>query len=417
MEAKIITYATPVFFLLIFAEIIASRFMKRAVYRVDDAISSISLGIMSQISGVFLRVITIGIYKFLHDRFSIVFLPADNVFVWMVALLGYDLCYYWLHRMGHEFSILWAAHVVHHQSEEYNLSTALRQTSTGVIFGWIFYVPLIIAGVPPTVFAVVALIDLLYQFWIHTQLIDRLGWYDRIFASPSNHRIHHAVNDRYLDKNYGGILIIWDRIFGTFVDEDPNEKIIYGTRSQLKSWNPVWANFEVYYGLIKDFFRTKSWSNRFAILSSKTGWRPADVMQEYPRPVFRLDRPGYDPRPALSLQIYGIVQFAMLLMAGMHFLRVQAGADPGVLALYAIWIILSLSCLGVVMESRIAGIRAELLRWTITGTYVASTGAWFMPGQLPQSLVILMCGWCLVSLVWVLVVGRRVGTVKRNSAP
>jgi sterol desaturase/sphingolipid hydroxylase (fatty acid hydroxylase superfamily) len=135
-----------------------------------------------------------------------------------LALVFYDFCYYWLHRAGHRVAVLWAAHVVHHQSEDYNLSTALRQTSSGFLLGWIFYLPMAVAGVPPLVFGVVALVDLLYQYWVHTQQIGRLGWFDRWFCSPSNHRVHHAVNDRYLDKNYGGILIVWDRLFGSFIE-------------------------------------------------------------------------------------------------------------------------------------------------------------------------------------------------------
>jgi alkylglycerol monooxygenase len=135
---------------------------------------------------------------------------------WLLALVLYDFCYYWLHRMGHEVAVLWAAHVVHHQSQDYNLSTALRQTSSGALLGWVFYLPMALAGVPPLVFGTVALVDLLYQFWVHTEQVGKLGWFDRWFCSPSNHRVHHAVNDGYLDKNYGGILILWDRLFGTF---------------------------------------------------------------------------------------------------------------------------------------------------------------------------------------------------------
>ena len=143
-------------------------------------------------------------------------LPASRRWVWLGALLVYDFCYYWLHRAGHRVAVLWAAHVVHHQSEDYNLSTALRQTSSGFLLGWIFYLPMALVGVPPLVFGVVALVDLLYQFWVHTQQVGKLGWFDRWFCSPSNHRVHHAVNDRYLDSNYGGILIVWDRLFGSF---------------------------------------------------------------------------------------------------------------------------------------------------------------------------------------------------------
>ena len=194
--------------------------------------------------------------------------------MWIGALLAYDFCYYWLHRAGHRVAVLWAAHVVHHQSEDYNLSTALRQTSSGFLFGWIFYLPLAVAGVPPLVFGTVALIDLLYQFWVHTQQVGKLGWFDRWFCSPSNHRVHHAVNERYLDKNYGGILIVWDRLFGTFAEEDDAEPCVYGTRAPLRSWNPVWANLQVYRDLWLDSWRARVLGRQAARVARAAGLAP-----------------------------------------------------------------------------------------------------------------------------------------------
>jgi hypothetical protein len=201
-------------------------------------------------------------------------------------LVFYDFCYYWLHRAGHRVAVLWAAHAVHHQSEDYNLSTALRQTSSGFLLGWIFYLPLAVAGVPPLVFGVVALIDLLYQFWVHTQQVGKLGWFDRWFCSPSNHRVHHAVNDKYLDKNYGGILVVWDRLFGSFVEEDDAEPCVYGTRSPLRSFNPLWANLQVYRDLALDAWRARSWADKLRVWLKPPGWRPADVAARWPRPAF-----------------------------------------------------------------------------------------------------------------------------------
>ena len=239
--AQIIVIATPVFLLLIGIEFLVGLRRGRNTYRLNDALNSIGLGILSQVAGVFSKLMTLGIYSVVFARFSFWQLPADAPWVWLAALVLYDLCYYALHRAGHRCALFWAAHVVHHQSEDYNLSTALRQTSSGWLAGWLFYLPMALLGFPPLVFAVVALIDLLYQFWVHTQQIGKLGWFDRWFCSPSNHRVHHAVNDRYVDKNYGGILIVWDRLFGTFEEEDDAEPCVYGTRSPLRSWNPLWA--------------------------------------------------------------------------------------------------------------------------------------------------------------------------------
>src|SRR3989344_2372872 len=272
--SQIIVLATPVFFLLIAIELAVGYRRQRNTYRLADAVSSISLGMLSQTSAVFTRLLRIGIYTALFEHVA---LWRNDAFWtslpgWLLALVFYDLCYYWLHRMGHESAVLWAAHAVHHQSQDYNLSTALRQTSSGALLGWIFYVPMALAGGPPPGFGVVALIDLLYQFWVHTEQVGKLGWFDRWFCSPSNHRVHHAVNDAYLDKNYGGILILWDRVFGTFKDEDDQEKCVYGTRGLLNSWDPLWANAQVYAGLAHDSWHARSWLDKLKVWVKPPGW-------------------------------------------------------------------------------------------------------------------------------------------------
>ena len=233
--AQIIVLATPVFLLLIALEFVVGLRRGRNTYRLHDALSSIGLGILSQIVGVFTKLATLGLYVLVFTHLAPWQLPADAAWVWIAGLLLYDLCYYWRHRLGHTCALLWAAHVVHHQSEDYNLSTALRQSSTNWVGEWLFYLPLALLGLPPLVFAVVALIDLLYQYWVHTQQIGRLGWFDRWFCAPSNHRVHHAVNERYLDRNYGGVLIVWDRLFGTYQEERADEPCVYGTRKPLRS--------------------------------------------------------------------------------------------------------------------------------------------------------------------------------------
>lgn len=203
---QIIALASPVFVLLMALEFLLGRRRQKQgrgqqTYRLNDTINSMGLGVMSQVLGVFSKLFSVGIYTWVFDHVALTVQPKTSPWVWLGALLAYDFLYYWYHRLGHRVALLWAAHAVHHQSEDYNLSTALRQTSSGFLFGWIFYLPMAVAGVPPLVFGTVALIDLLYQFWVHTQQVGRLGWFDRWFCAPSNHRVHHAVNDRYLDKN------------------------------------------------------------------------------------------------------------------------------------------------------------------------------------------------------------------------
>ena len=343
---QIIVLATPVFLGLIALEFAVGLARGRNTYRLSDALNSIGLGVMSQITGVFGRVLRIGLYALAFEHLALTRLPADALWVWVFALLFYDFCYYWLHRAGHRVAVLWAAHAVHHQSEDYNLSTALRQTSSGFLLGWLFYMPMAVAGVPPLVFGVVALIDLLYQFWVHTQQIDRLGWFDRWFCSPSNHRVHHAVNDRYLDRNYGGILIVWDRLFGTFAEEDDREPIVYGTRAPLHSFNPVWANLQVYAALAQDSWRAQSWADKLRVWLMPPGWRPADVASRWPKPVFDIAAfRAYDPpysrgAAALAAGLFLVVlgcTTAFLWQAHRLTTAEQAGAAVAIVVL--LWLI------------------------------------------------------------------------------
>lgn len=375
--SQIIVLATPVFLLLIAVELAVGYQRRRNTYRLADAVSSISLGMLSQTSAVFTRLLRIGIYTALFEQVALWRSDAfwTSLPGWLLALVFYDFCYYWLHRMGHESAVLWAAHAVHHQSQDYNLSTALRQTSSGALLGWIFYVPMALAGVPPLVFGVVALIDLLYQFWVHTEQVGRLGWFDRWFCSPSNHRVHHAVNDAYLDKNYGGILIVWDRMFGTFKDEDAQEKCVYGTRGLLGSWDPLWANAQVYAGLAHDSWHARSWLDKLKVWIKPPGWRPADVAERFPKPAFSMAQmPLYQPPMSRAVQWFALLQF-VLLLAGVAAFLWQADAAP--LAHNALWFAVLLTVqwsLGAVMQGRIGMLMALMLQSAALATATSALG-------------------------------------------
>lgn len=399
MQETVITLATPIFFLLIFIEWLTGRLRGRDTYRVNDAVNSIGLGIISQVIGVFAKLLLIGIYALTVQHAALFALPADNPLVWLFALLGYDFCYYWLHRFGHEVNILWAAHVVHHQSEAYNLSTALRQTGSGALLGWIFYLPLALVGVPVSVFIVVALVDLLYQFWVHTQQINRLGWFDRVFVSPSNHRAHHGVNDRYVDRNYGGILILWDRLFGTYVEEDDTDPVVYGTRSPLRSWNPLWANLEVYHALWQDAWHARSWIDKLRIWFARPGWRPADVAQAYPKPEFDIGRPLFHPTISKSTLTYCVLHFVIVLLVTTHFLAVGPLLPLPAAGMYALWLTCSLWCTGGLMEGKAAYRFAEALRLVVTGVAAADSGQWF-GAPIGPAVQAAIAATCLVSLIW-----------------
>jgi alkylglycerol monooxygenase len=372
---QIIVFATPVFLALIGIELAWGWARKNNTYRLNDAINSIGLGMLSQVTAVFTRLFRVTVYTAIYAGIS--FWQSDAFWMswygWLLALVFYDFCYYWLHRAGHESAIFWAAHVVHHQSQDYNLSTALRQTSSGALLGWIFYVPMAIAGVPPLVFGIVSLVDLLYQFWVHTEHVPKLGWFDRWFCSPSNHRVHHAVNDRYLDRNYGGILIVWDRLFGSF--EEESEKCVYGTRSPLESWDPLWSNAEVYWSLAKDSWHARNWLDKLRVWFKPPGWRPADVAARFPRPAFDLSQVRrYHPPMTTALAWFTLVQFTVLL-AGVVLFLWNAEARP--LPESAVWV-LALStvlwAINAAMQGRITMVEVLLLEVAALSAATAGTG-------------------------------------------
>jgi sterol desaturase/sphingolipid hydroxylase (fatty acid hydroxylase superfamily) len=350
---QIIVFATPVFLGLIALEFFVGLARGRNTYRLHDAMSSIGLGMLSQLAGLFTKVWTVGLYALVYEHVALFELDARSVWVWIAALVMYDFCYYWLHRAGHRVGVLWAAHVVHHQSEDYNLSTALRQTGSGWLLGWIFYLPMAVLGVPPLVFGVVALIDLLYQFWVHTQQVGKLGWFDRWFCSPSNHRVHHAVNDRYVDKNYGGILILWDRLFGTFEDERDDEPCVYGTRSPLRSFNPLWANLEVYAALARDAWHARSWLDKLKVWLMPPGWRPADVAARFPKPAFDLAAVRrWDPPMSARAQWLAAAVFLAVLAGTAHLLWHAHGLSLAALAGGTLAVLAGLALIGRLGEGR-----------------------------------------------------------------
>jgi alkylglycerol monooxygenase len=375
--SKVIVFATPVFILLIALEFAwsRSRFSRTAgqpVYRLNDAINSISLGILSQIHGVLSKLVSVGIYTTVFGALAIY--PRSEFWgTWygiVLALVFYDLCYYWNHRAGHAVALFWAAHVVHHQSQHYNLSTALRQTSSGVFLGWVFYLPMALAGVPPGVVGIVALIDLLYQFWVHTEQVGRLGWFDRWFCSPSNHRVHHAVNDPYIDKNYGGILILWDRLFGTFQEE--HEPCVYGTRGALNSWDPLWANAEVYWALAQASWRTRHWGDKLRVWLKPPGWQPADLAREAPYPVFKLDTiTTYNPVLSGAQQWFAALQFIVAMAAVSAFLWNADTLRAGQAALWVAALSASMWALGLYMQKRLALMEVLLLQCATLATLSA----------------------------------------------
>src|SRR5256885_6333663 len=228
-------------------ELLIARVQEKDYYSLADSVADLGCGLVQQVVEAALKTVLFAGYLLLYGRFRSFDLKAASPLVWIACLAGVDFLYYWFHRKSHEVNAFWAAHVVHHQSEEYNLSVALRQGAFQSVFSWVFYLPLAVLGFPPLVFLAVSSIDTLYQFWIHTRAIGRLGPLEGVLNTPSNHRVHHGRNPKYIDRNHGGILIVWDRLFGTYAEEE--EEPVYGITTPLASWNPVWANLHYWVDL------------------------------------------------------------------------------------------------------------------------------------------------------------------------
>ena len=393
--------AIPVFFALIAVELALDLVRRTRYYRLADAINSLSCGIISTGMRVFFGFLGLYAYDWVLNRLAPVQLPPGHFATWAFAFVLYDFCYYWQHRYGHTVGLFWASHVVHHQSEEFNLTTALRQPGTGALVNWVFYVPMALVGVPMGVFLLVGVAQLFYQFWPHTRLIGRLGFLDRWIQTPSNHRVHHAQNDVYLDKNYVGVFLIWDRLFGSFQEELDEEPPIYGIRGQLKSWNPVWANLHYYWATAKDCWYAGSWRDKLRVWLAPPGWRPADVAARFPKPDYdpRHDFERFDPPRSLALSFYALVQTAALVAADDQFLAVLPKQAAWLNVLYFGFIVASLVTLGGVLENRQEFVLLEGVRVAAVGLAVWLAGGWF-GGVHDIRAVLALEAFVVVSLAW-----------------
>ena len=330
-----VPYAVPIFLLLILVELCWGWLKGKNTYRVNDSINSLSMGLLSTVTKFVFLNIGLLVFSRIEQNHAVWSFEMASISHWLLGILLYDFLYYWYHRISHERQLFWASHVVHHQSEDYNLSTALRQTSTSFMTTWVFFIPCFFLGMPIYMYVSIASAHLIYQFWVHTQQISTWGWLEWFMVTPSNHRVHHAQNPEYIDTNYGGLLIIWDRLFGTFKAESPQIEPIYGIRSPLASWNPIWANLHIFVGMAKDAWRTQVWQDKFSVLWSRTGWQPKDVAAQYPQS--KSDLTQFEKyNPSLSSRVHGaiIAQYAVL-----SIFHLWSAAQAAQLPLPMLWMI------------------------------------------------------------------------------
>lgn len=378
--ARALSWAIPFFLFLIALEAVAARRMGVPVNRGADTISSLSSGITNVVKDVLGLSVAIISYAWLVRHLALITLEATWL-VYLVAFVVKDFSGYWVHRLEHEVNVLWNRHIIHHSSEEFNLSCALRQSiSSFLSFAAIFMIPAAILGVPAEVFAVVAPLHLFAQFWYHTRLIGRMGWLEHVFVTPSHHRVHHAINPEYLDRNYGQILILWDKWFGTFQPELPHVPPVYGVKRPVKTWNPIHINFQHLGLLIRDAWYTRSWRDRLRIWWMPTGWRPADVQQRFPVPA--VDHPDhlvkYDSRPSRAMLIWswGLLAFTLVLMLVLFDRIAQIPLVD--LFLYGAFLMMSVYCLTSVLD-RHPHARMYTILWAMAGgtLLLRSGGSWY----------------------------------------
>jgi alkylglycerol monooxygenase len=356
-----IQLAIPVFFVLIAAELVLGRLAARDVYRLGDSVNDLSCGILQQVVEVFLKTALFAGYSSLFASHRLFDIPASGAWAWAACFVGVDFLYYWFHRWSHEAGAGWAAHVVHHQSEEYNLAVALRQGAFQPAFSWAFYLPLAVLGFPPAMFLGASSINTLYQFWIHTRLIGRLGPLEWVLNTPSHHRVHHGRNPRYVDRNHGGTLIVWDRLFGTFREE--GDEPVYGITKPLASWNPVWANLHQWVEMWDVARGSGRPLDALRVLWKPPGWRPDELGGAVvPGDVDKATLVKYEVPLPRALAVYVLAQFAGVNVGTVAFLYASGRLGPPVRAAGALAVVWSLASLGGLLDRRPWAVGLEAAR-------------------------------------------------------
>lgn len=335
METKYIILAVPFFAFFILLEVFLSYRRGIKTYRVHDTIANLACGVGSQIYALAVYGLGFFVYAKVLQHFHLFEISPKSILAWVVLFFIDDFCYYLYHWASHRVNFLWATHSVHHQSEEYNLAVALRQSWFTGLTSFIFYLPLAVIGFPMVMYLTVRTANTLYQFWIHTRPIGKLGFLEWFLNTPSHHRVHHGIDPRYIDKNHAGVFIIWDRLLGTFLEEDGEP--VYGVVKPLSSFNPLWANVVEWVRMWEIARRTERLADKLKIWFMPPEWHPADLGGVVTIPeVSRATQKKYDPHPPSRIASYVLLSFAMSFIAGVLFLVVQAQLTGWQQALYVV---------------------------------------------------------------------------------
>ena len=385
---NLIVLSIPIFFTLIGLEVAWDQLKGRGLYRLGDSLANIGCGIMDQSTGLFSKVLVVAAYTAMF-HLTAAWRPWElqaTPAVWVATFVLSDLAYYWAHRLSHGVNILWIGHVVHHQSEDYNLAVALRQSVLQkVLLMWVYW-PLALAGFPPEIFLTCMAVNLLYQFWIHTELIDTLGPLEWVMNTPSHHRVHHGRNPEYIDRNHAGVFIVWDRMFGTFQKE--LVKPTYGITRPTDTFNPVHAQWKPVVDLWNDLKRIPNWRDRLRFLIAAPGWYPDSMGGRQAPPAISGLEEKYDPRPSNAVAALLIARWLLLLIVALLVLEAKDSLTPLQLASVLVWVFAALAAVGELWNNGWSKKRLALA-WLVDVTFVPAAAA--VGGKSPWIYALWIC--------------------------
>ncbi|GMQ28622.1 sterol desaturase family protein [Algoriphagus confluentis] len=399
---KILLIAMPAFFVLVLFEKFWGIWKHKDTVPLTDMISSLSSGMTNVTKDVLGLSVVVISYDWLYGKFGFFQIEATWI-VYVLAFFALDFAGYWTHRIAHEYNLFWNNHIIHHSSEEFNLACALRQSISGIVkIFTVFLIPAAILGVPPEVIAIVAPLHLFAQFWYHTQHIGRMGFLEKIIVTPSHHRVHHAINPEYLDKNYGQIFIFWDKWFGTYQEEKEEIPAVYGVTRPVQTWNPIKINFMHLWLLIKDAWRTKNWSDKLKIWFMPLGWRPADVAAKYPvdkiKDVYHFEK--YNPNLTKGMLVWSFVQLIVLLLFLSYlFGNLAAIGSPGIFY-FGGFVFLTVFSYTELMDRNPNAWAWELLKVAYALYFVVVAGDWFGLNKFLPGSLYLFVGYLALSAIF-----------------
>lgn len=399
MNFNPIILSIPVFFILIGLELLVDKFRNKSNYRFNDAITNISCGIGEQVTGVFFKLFIVTIYELLFEHYALFAIPA-NWTTGILLFIAVDFFYYWFHRYSHVINLFWGGHVVHHQSEEYNLSVALRQGWFQKFFSFIFYLPLAIVGFSPVQFLLVSSLVTLYQFWIHTKNINKMGVLEYVLNTPSHHRVHHGVNPKYIDKNHAGTLIIWDRMFGTFQEEE--EEPVYGITHPINTWDPLSANLHHWKLMYEGLKQMRGTKDKLKYVFMPPGWSPDYIKVTDAAPTSFKNYKKYDTAVPNPTNYYVLFQYVFTLAGATFFLLSAKQLLFADNLIACALIVLSIVNYSTLFEAKTYAFVMEMIRLII----IPLSLVFYFHLQTPLLIGSLVV-WFLISFFWLLQLNRQ----------